>query len=146
MNPSRDERPPRPERIRRGRLNRDRGHRGEGQAEAWLVAQGYRVLERGFRTRRGEVDLVAMDGPVLCFVEVKTVTPGEDDIDGGERLVFAQRRRLAFAALEYVATHGLDECEARIDLVTVTGPEQAPAYELARDVFGLDDVLPDRYR
>ena len=47
------------------------GRRGEEIAAERLAALGYRVIERNFRTREGEVDLVAWDGPVLTFVEVK---------------------------------------------------------------------------
>ncbi len=113
---------------------------------AFLTAAGYRILAQGFRTRRGEVDVIAMADEVICFVEIKTVAPGDPGVDGGERLIFAQRRRMAFAALEYLTRHGLSDCEARMDLVTVTGPEGAQSCELTRDIFGLDDVLEDRYR
>lgn len=48
------------------------GRRGEEIAAERLMLQGYRIIERNFRTREGEVDLIAWDGPVLAFVEVKS--------------------------------------------------------------------------
>ena len=50
----------------------DLGRAGESLAADHLQRLGYRVLERNFRTRWGELDLVGFDGQTLCFVEVKT--------------------------------------------------------------------------
>src|SRR5438876_11445110 len=47
------------------------GEEGERAAARFLEARGYRILERNYRTRRGEIDLIAEDGRVLVFVEVK---------------------------------------------------------------------------
>ncbi|AKM78966.1 TPA: YraN family protein [Candidatus Beckwithbacteria bacterium] len=49
-----------------------RGKQGENLAVKFLQEKGYRILERNFRTRFGEVDIVAKDGQALVFVEVKT--------------------------------------------------------------------------
>ena len=49
-----------------------RGRRGEARAAEHLRAAGYRILEQNFRCRLGEIDLVAMDGHTLVFVEVRT--------------------------------------------------------------------------
>lgn len=51
---------------------RELGHRGERMAEAYLQQKGLRIVERNYRTARGEIDLVAWDGDVLVFVEVRT--------------------------------------------------------------------------
>src|SRR5271167_661654 len=48
------------------------GRRGERAAEKYLRRSGYRIVARNFRAARAEIDLVAMDGDVLVFVEVKT--------------------------------------------------------------------------
>ncbi len=48
------------------------GRRGEEIAAERLANRGYRVIDRNFRTREGEVDLIAWDGPVLTFIEVKS--------------------------------------------------------------------------
>ena len=51
---------------------RARGAAGEDAAVGLLVARGYAILERNFRTRYGELDVVAVDGDVLVFCEVRT--------------------------------------------------------------------------
>ncbi len=56
---------------------RARGAAAEDAAEAYLRLLGYRVLERNLTTKLGEIDLLALDGETLCFVEVKARTHGE---------------------------------------------------------------------
>ena len=52
-------------------MSRDAGRRGEKLAEEHLKAKGYRILERNYRLKMGELDLVALDADVVVFVEVK---------------------------------------------------------------------------
>ncbi|MBP5618294.1 MAG: YraN family protein, partial [Clostridia bacterium] len=52
------------------------GERGEKLAARYLRRKGYRILERNFQTRFGEIDLIARKGDQLVFVEVKTRAPG----------------------------------------------------------------------
>ena len=48
------------------------GREGEEKAAVYLDARGFEILERNFRCRFGEIDIIAMDGDTLCFIEVKT--------------------------------------------------------------------------
>lgn len=62
-------------------MNRaEAGRAGEDEAARYLEGRGMRLVARNFRTRRGEVDLIALDGDALVFVEVKAwdVFPAED--------------------------------------------------------------------
>ena len=52
--------------------NKKTGNRGEDLATEFLENKGYLILERNFRTRFGEIDIVCLDGEILVFVEVKT--------------------------------------------------------------------------
>ena len=71
-----------------------RGVQGEAVAAAALERRGYRILERRYRCRWGEIDLVAWDpAGVLCFVEVKTRGP-EPLAPGREAVTPAKRRRV----------------------------------------------------
>jgi putative endonuclease len=54
------------------RSTRERGADGESVAARYLEEQGFRILERNFRIRRGEVDIIAVRGEILAFCEVKT--------------------------------------------------------------------------
>ncbi len=112
------------------------GARGETAAESHLRSLGMEILARGWKARRGEVDLVAEDGEVLVFVEVKTRS---DDAHGSpaEAVTPRKRRRLAHAALDYMTRTGSAERPARFDVV-----------EVRRDEFGALRVthLPDAFR
>ncbi len=94
------------------------GRRGEDLAASYLVARGYRILERNYRCSVGEVDLVAMDADCLVFVEVRTRrgddwgTP-EESVDG------PKQKKLAQVAAHYLDTHNAADSNWRIDLVAV---------------------------
>ena len=89
-----------------------RGRRGEGFACAWLMLQGWRIVERRVKTPRGEIDLVARRGRTVAFVEVKwRATVAERD-----RSLDAWRLRRVAAAVEAVAHRYLrDGDNPRID-------------------------------
>ncbi len=53
------------------RASRQKGTAGEERAVAWLCSRGWAIRERNFRTRRGEIDIIAEMGPQVIFVEVK---------------------------------------------------------------------------
>jgi putative endonuclease len=100
------------------------GRRGERAAEKFLKRQGYIILARGERDRIGELDLVAVDGRTVVFVEVKTRT-SHDAGHPVEAIDQDKQRRLTRVALAYLKRHDLLECSARFDIVAVTWPEGA---------------------
>lgn len=103
------------------------GARGEQLACAHLAARGFAILERNFRTRFGEIDIVARDGPVTVFVEVKERS-GATHGGGLDAVTPAKRRRVVLAARLYAMRHGLSETPLRFDVVTIDGdPTQRPA-------------------
>jgi putative endonuclease len=98
------------------------GRRGERVAARALRRAGYRILARNVRTPRGEVDLLAEDGPVLALVEVKSTGAGRL-LTPEHRLRQAQRRRLVDASRWLSRRPGLSGRVLRRDLVTVAfGP------------------------
>ncbi len=100
-----------PERTARQRL----GARGERAAERHLKRLGLRILARGYRIGSGEIDLIARDGDVLVFVEVKTRRQGEPF----EAINDAKRRTLTRAALRFTKRYGIPEVPFRFDVVAV---------------------------
>jgi putative endonuclease len=78
------------------------GERAESLAAEFLVAQGVAIVERNFRRRCGELDLIARDGDTLVFVEVRLRTRG--DYGGAAASITAKKRaRIAAAAGLYLA-------------------------------------------
>ncbi|MCF6291390.1 MAG: YraN family protein [Desulfobacterales bacterium] len=116
------------------------GKKGEELAAAHLRGLGYRILERNCRLSTGELDIVARDGPVLVFVEVKTRT-GVGFGGPLEAVTVRKQRQLVKAALEYLGRKGLRNRPVRFDVVGVlmtggTGPTAGPVrIELVRNAF-----------
>jgi putative endonuclease len=112
------------------------GSRGERAAEDYLVALGYRILFRGHRSRRGELDLVALDGKQLVFVEVKTRT-GHEAGHPVEAVGPEKQRKLTELALAFLKKHKLLDHSARFDVVAITWPQdrKEPAVQHYRNAF-----------
>lgn len=101
------------------------GDRGEAAAERYLRRRGFSVIERQWRCRYGEIDLVAQDsGGTLCFVEVKLRSAGAI-ASPGEFVSPSKQRRLKRAAALYLASRGDMDIPARFDVAEVyaRGPE-----------------------
>jgi len=96
-----------------------RGNQGEDAVAAALARRGYRIVERQYRCRWGEIDLIAWapEG-VLCFVEVKSRTGTRFTVPR-EAVTAAKQRRLRNAASWYLAQTGLDESPCRFDVAEV---------------------------
>jgi len=93
------------------------GKQGEAIARRYLEEQGCRILEENWRYRRAEVDLIAMEGPILLFVEVKT----RSSTAFGEPEDFVTRQKedlLAAAAHAYIDQIDHEE-EIRFDIIAV---------------------------
>ena len=117
---------------RRGEL----GRRGEGLAEAFLRRSAYTIVARNYRCRLGEIDLVALDGPVLVFVEVRSRngpafgTPLES-VDARKQI------RLARVARQFLAERRWHDRDARFDVIGVRFDEDPPRVEHVQAAFEL---------
>jgi len=99
------------------------GDAGEERAARFLEAQGMAIVARNYRTRLGEIDLIARDGDVLVFVEVR-LRAGEGFGGAAASIGPAKQRRLAAAAGAYLARLGRAP-RCRFDVVTLEGGEPA---------------------
>lgn len=102
------------------------GDRGEDAACAYLERQGFTLVERNWRTKAGEVDIVALDGDEIVLIEVKTrrsVSAGTPE----EAVTPAKQRRYRRLAEEYLARVGDPETRIRFDVVSilVIAPDRA---------------------
>lgn len=92
---------------------------GESAAMSYLQRQGYRLLERNWRCRLGEIDLIAQQGDQVVFVEVRT-RRGDQYGPPEASLSSAKRKRLAALAYQYIADHGCETGPWRIDLIAIS--------------------------
>ena len=105
----------------------DTGIRGEEAAERYLTECGMSCLARRYRAEDGEVDLVMLDGETIVFVEVKS-RPGSRAGAGLAAVTPAKQRRLAHAALHFLAQREWVDRPARFDVVeiSITGIHHVP--------------------
>jgi len=102
-------------------MSKDRqklGKLGEKIAAEFLKERGYQIIDQNYRTRGGEIDIVAKEGETIVFVEVKTRISAEfgypeEAIDG------RKQHKLAMTAEHYLAAHRLYEVDYRIDAVGI---------------------------
>lgn len=94
------------------------GKLGEDLAVGALVARGYAILDRRYRTRHGEIDIVAEDRGTIVFVEVRARASGEFG-RAAESLTRAKQRKVTAMAVDYLARRHLTNCPCRFDVVTV---------------------------
>ena len=115
----------------------DLGKTGEDLACDELRRRGYAVLERRFRTRRGEIDVIAQDGATLVFVEVK-LREGTSFGLPIEAVNTVKQRRLALVALSYLAERRIAPCSCRFDVVSVLMRGDHAQVEIFKDAFDLN--------
>lgn len=110
----------------------DTGKWGEDAAVELLVAKGYAIVERNWRLRHLELDIVAMKDDRLVFVEVKTRrNPDDDPIDAVDRRKILHIVRAANA---YIAATSLPH-EPQFDIIGVSGEPESPQLEHIPDAF-----------
>ena len=97
------------------------GDVGEREAARFLRGKGYRILQRQMRNRFGEIDLVALDGETIVFVEVKT---RRGDAHGApfEAVTAGKQQKLVLAGLAYLKRYRLLERRCRFDIVSIVWP------------------------
>jgi putative endonuclease len=96
------------------------GKLGEDLACDELRRRGYVIVDRRFRTRCGELDIVALDGAVLVFVEVRARSSGRFGTPF-DSITWQKRHRLSRMAAAYLCRRSLPDIACRFDVVGVTG-------------------------
>ena len=116
------------------------GKKSEEIAAQFLLSRGYRILERNYRTPRGELDLIALDGDVLVFVEVKArrgMSFGEPQWAVDQR----KQRHLIKASLFYLSRKRIQNRCCRFDLVVIQeGRDGQPQIDLIRNILEVEDT------
>ncbi|HPL63341.1 MAG TPA: YraN family protein [Syntrophales bacterium] len=113
-----------------------RGKDGEDLASAYLKRIGYKILERNYRCALGEIDIVARDGPVLVFVEVKSQRTARFGTPQ-ESVNPSKQRKISLIALWFLKEKRLDDVPARFDVLGIRLGSGGPKFELVRNAFDL---------
>lgn len=112
-----------------------RGSRYEKLAEQYLRRAGLRLLDRNYRARGGEIDLICRDGPTLVFVEVRFRRTSIHGLPV-ESVSAAKRRRLIHAATLYLQERRLlGQVPCRFDVIGVVLAEGVPVVHWVRHAF-----------
>jgi putative endonuclease len=110
------------------------GRRGEDVAEQFLRGQRFEIVARNFRCRAGEIDLVALDGQALVFVEVRS-RRGARRGTGLESVTPRKQAQVARVAQYFLAGRGWCEREARFDVIGIDFETEPPRVEHVRAAF-----------
>ena len=112
------------------------GEQGEALAVKRLKKAGYKIIETNYRTRLGEIDIIAKDKDTLVFVEVKART----SVHFGSpkwAITAKKQRKISMAALYYLKTTDQSAARARFDVVTIISNRDAPQVEIIKNAFDL---------
>ncbi len=114
--------------------SRSKGDVGESMAENYLKNNGFRILQRKYYYDRGEIDLVAEDGAVLVFVEVKT-RYSDSGSTPEESITPEKELYLKRTAEGYLLENKIELKKCRFDLVAVEWEDKRPVIRHLRDIF-----------
>ena len=115
---------------------REVGQKGEKMALRFLKKSGYRIIERNYVCKMGEMDIVAKEKDTVVFVEVKTRT---SNAFGPPQLAVnpTKQMQLSKVALYFLKERELEEVKARFDVVAILLGPRGEKIELIRDAFDL---------
>ena len=116
--------------------NKELGKKGEEIALRFLKKKGYRIIERNYVCKMGEMDIIAKEKDTLVFIEVKTRASTEF---GPPQLAVhsSKQRQLSKVALYYLKEKRLEDAKARFDVVAILLGQKGEEVELIRDAFEL---------
>lgn len=117
------------------------GRFGEKKAVAFLKKNGYRIVEKNYKCRLGEIDIIAIDKNTLVFVEVKSRTQSNFG-EPQESVNYQKIRHISNVALNYIQKKKLEDVNIRFDVVGVSfGDNKKPHIELIKDAFHPSEIL-----
>jgi putative endonuclease len=119
-------------------LNRQQqfGKKSERLAAEFLRRKGYRILETNYRSKVGEIDIIAKDKGVLVFVEVKARSSSRFGSPKGA-VTPAKQRKISMTALDYLKRSGQTGARARFDVVAIDTAAGNADIEVVENAFAL---------
>ena len=113
------------------------GKRGEEKAVRLLEDNGYKILLKNYKTKLGEIDIIACDKDTICFIEVKARYSDRFGLPS-EAVLCHKQRQISKAALTFLKENNLLDKKARFDVVSVLYSEENPKFDLIKNAFELD--------
>lgn len=114
--------------------NRRRGALGEDVAAAFLRQNGYEIVEQNYYHQHGEIDIIAREGKVLVFVEVKARR--SDRFGAPEEAVTPKKQEMLRRTAEgYIVERNIGECDCRFDVVAVMMSGGTAECRVLKDCF-----------
>ena len=111
------------------------GKDGEERAAAYLKVNGYQILARNFRNRLGEIDIIAREKDVICFVEVRTRRASGSHEKALCSIDAAKQYKLSQVALSFLKERKFLEKKARFDVVSVSWEDEKSDILLLKNAF-----------
>ena len=110
------------------------GEGGESLAVKLLKKDGYKIIEQNYRCKLGEIDIIAKDGDVLTFVEVKARRA--DEFEGPKSAVTPKKKRkISMVALHYLKETEQMDKKARFDVVAIRSFPEQPDAQIIKNAF-----------
>ena len=100
-------------------FNKDIGTLGEDISKNFLVNLGYKILERNFRCKCGEIDLIALHNGYVCFIEVKTRYGTKYGVPA-ESVTYSKQKKIYKTAQIYISQKKIIDINFRFDVIEVT--------------------------
>ncbi len=112
------------------------GKESESEAVRYLKKNGYKILEQNYRTKLGEIDIIAKDKGTIAFIEVKSRRSGNY---GNPKWAVTpkKQRKISMVALYYLKTTNQSDEKARFDVVTLISNYNNPRIEIIKNAFEL---------
>ena len=106
------------------------GNEGENRAARYLIDKGFSIIERNWRTKGGEIDIIAFKNDILVFVEVKTLPNGTMDMIQRE-LNYQKRQRILKTSKRFLLNHRqYSNSYVRYDVVVLDMPGYEKVYHI----------------
>jgi len=110
------------------------GKQSESLAVRYLEKNGYVILERNYRIREGEIDIIAKDGDTIVFIEVKARRSGKF---GNPKWAVTpgKQKKISLTALHYLKATNRSNAKARFDVVTIRSEKNSSDMEIIKNAF-----------
>ena len=114
------------------------GKEGEKLAADFLKRQGYKILRLNYKTKLGEIDIIAQDKDTLCFIEVKTRQSDKFGLPQ-EAVSWRKQAKVSKTAIIYLKENKLLDKKARFDVVSALNSDKGFEFNLIKNAFDLSE-------